>query len=385
MFNPWMFNPWVFNPSACMLGDGSALLFYQFGCSTSSGVLSAWVSYQLGCPTSLGTPRCSKSGTRYDYRCYCVPSSATSSSSSRLCCEHIDLRKEYHVIELAELRGDQWSTSLTVVVPTYNEADNLPPLVDALLALPLKALRVLVVDDDSPDGTGKLADELAEKHERVSVLHRTMKDGLGRAYVEGFAAALNGHGDSIRAGHDEPEWIVQMDADGSHPVDAIPRLLSTALRTGSDLVIGSRYVVGGSIDSTWGFNRKSLSMFGNWYANLILDLNIHDATAGFKLWNAHKLRCLDLARVRSNGYAFQVEMNFLARQRGCRIVEIPIHFADRAVGQSKMNFHIKVESALRPWRLRWQYRGQHREVIGNQPDVHESRVGRAGSPREECR
>lgn len=258
--------------------------------------------------------------------------------------------------EPAELRGDEWRTPLTVVVPTYNEVDNLPPLVDGLLALPLEGLRVLVVDDDSPDGTGKLADELAQTHERISVLHRTMKNGLGRAYVEGFTAALNGYpGQSPAA----PEWIVQMDADGSHPVDAIPRLLGTALRTGADLVIGSRYVPGGSIDSAWGINRRYLSGFGNWYANRVLGLNIQDTTAGFKLWSADELRSLDLARVRSNGYAFQVEMNFLARRRDCRIMEIPIHFTDRAVGQSKMDFRIKVESALRPWRLRWQYRGQH--------------------------
>ncbi|HVE95882.1 MAG TPA: polyprenol monophosphomannose synthase [Pseudonocardiaceae bacterium] len=265
--------------------------------------------------------------------------------------------------EPAELRDDEWRTQLMVVVPTYNEADNLPPLVDALLALPLEQLRVLVVDDDSPDGTGKLADELAQAHQRVSVLHRTMKNGLGRAYVEGFTAALNGYADQFPAAPDKPEWIVQMDADGSHPVDAIPRLLRTALRTGADLVIGSRYVPGGSIDSAWGINRRYLSGFGNWYANRVLGLNIHDATAGFKLWRARELRHLDLARVRSNGYAFQVEMNFLARRRGCRITEIPIHFSDRAVGHSKMDFRIKVESALRPWRLRWQYRGQHRESL----------------------
>ena len=259
--------------------------------------------------------------------------------------------------ESAELRGDEWRTPVTVVVPTYNEADNLPPLVDELLALPLEGLRVLVVDDDSPDGTGKLADELAQTHERVSVLHRTVKDGLGRAYVEGFTAAL---ADRLPG---EPAWIVQMDADGSHPVDAIPRMLQTALRTGADLVIGSRYVLGGSIDSAWGISRRYLSGFGNWYANCVLDLSIHDATAGFKLWSAGELRSLDLARVRSNGYAFQVEMNFLARRRGCRIMEIPIHFSDRAVGQSKMDFRVKVESALRPWRLRWQYRGQYRESL----------------------
>ncbi|MGH3875137.1 MAG: polyprenol monophosphomannose synthase [Pseudonocardiaceae bacterium] len=255
--------------------------------------------------------------------------------------------------EPAELRGDEWRAPLTVVVPTYNEADNLPPLVDGLLALPLPGLRVLVVDDDSPDGTGTLADQLAQAHQRVSVLHRTMKNGLGRAYVEGFTTALHNPA--------APEWIAQMDADGSHPVDAIPRLLGTALRTGADLVIGSRYVPGGSIDSAWGINRRCLSGFGNWYANRILDLSIHDATAGFKLWSAGELQRLDLTRVRSNGYAFQVEMNFLARRRGCRIVEIPIHFSDRAVGQSKMSFRVKVESALEPWRLRWQYRSRHRE------------------------
>jgi dolichol-phosphate mannosyltransferase len=267
------------------------------------------------------------------------------------------------VTEPAELRSDEWRTPVTVVVPTYNEADSLPSLVDALLALPLEELRVLVVDDDSPDGTGKLADELAQTHERVSVLHRAMKNGLGRAYVEGFTVALDNHVDQFPAARIEPEWIVQMDADGSHPVDAIPRLLGTALRTGADLVIGSRYVSGGSIDSTWGIHRRYLSGFGNWYANRILGLNIHDATAGFKLWSARELRSLDLIRVRSNGYAFQVEMNFLAHRRGCRIMEIPIHFTDRAVGQSKMDFRVKVESALRPWRLRWQYRGQHREAM----------------------
>ena len=265
--------------------------------------------------------------------------------------------------EPAELCGAEWDTPLTVVVPTYNEADTLPVLVEALLALPLTALRVLVVDDGSPDGTGKLADELSRTRERIAVLHRSMKDGLGRAYVEGFTAALNGSLKSNAAvlnnpEWDEPEWIVQMDADGSHPVDAIPRMLATAFRTGADLVIGSRYVPGGSIDSAWGINRRYLSGFGNWYANRILGLNIRDTTAGFKLWSAGELRRLDLARVRSNGYAFQVEMNFLALRQGCRIMEIPIHFADRVTGQSKMDFSVKVESALRPWYLRWRYRGQ---------------------------
>ncbi len=271
------------------------------------------------------------------------------------------------MIEPVERCGDHRDTRLTVVVPTYNEADNLPQLVDALIGLPLTALRVLVVDDASPDGTGELADELAKAHERVSVLHRTMKDGLGRAYVAGFTAALNGYANPFAAALGEPEWIVQMDADGSHPVAAVPTLLSAALRTSADLVIGSRYVPGGSVDSSWGINRRSLSAFANWYANRVLGLDIHDATAGFKLWSAHELRRLDLARVQSNGYAFQVEMNFLARRGGCRIVEIPIHFTDRAAGRSKMDLQVKVESALQPWRLRWRYRGQHLEVVGSRP------------------
>lgn len=259
---------------------------------------------------------------------------------------------------------EHWSACpVVVVVPTYNEADNLPGLVQQLLALPLPALRVLVVDDDSPDGTGKLADELADTTQRVAVLHRTTKDGLGRAYVDGFTAALNGLAWTTPFA---PEWVVQMDADGSHPVEAIPGLLGTALAASAQLVIGSRYVPGGSIDGEWGTDRRWLSAFGNWYLERILRLGIRDATAGFKLWSADTLRVLDLSRVGAAGYAFQAEMNYLAVRGGCRVVEVPIHFTDRVAGTSKMSFRVKLESALRPWSLRWQYRRRRGEASGSQ-------------------
>lgn len=241
---------------------------------------------------------------------------------------------------------------LTIVVPTYNEVDNIAGLVEQLLALPLPELRVLIVDDNSPDGTGKVADTLADNNPRVSVLHRQSKEGLGRAYVDGITAALAS----------DPEWVVQMDADGSHPVQAIPGMLGTALATNAHVVIGSRYVSGGSVDNQWGTNRRWLSAFAEWYVELILNLGIRDATAGFKFWSAETLRTLDLSRVGAAGYAFQVEMNYLASLEGCRIVEVPIYFADRVAGRSKMTFRIKAESALQPWKLRWQYRDRQRQV-----------------------
>jgi dolichol-phosphate mannosyltransferase len=263
------------------------------------------------------------------------------------------------VIDPADPTGRRPNCSVTVVVPTYNEADNLPGLVRQLLALPLPQLRVLVVDDDSPDGTGKLADELARATQRVAVLHRSTKNGLGRAYVDGFTAVLNGLSWEPSF---IPEWVVQMDADGSHPVAAIPGMVGTALAASAQLVIGSRYVPGGSIDGEWGINRRWLSAFGNWYLERILHLGIRDATAGFKLWAAETLRGLDLSRVGAAGYAFQAEMNFLAVRSGCRVVEVPIHFTDRVTGTSKMSFGVKLESALRPWSLRWQYRRQRGEI-----------------------
>ncbi|WP_158880308.1 polyprenol monophosphomannose synthase [Amycolatopsis anabasis] len=242
---------------------------------------------------------------------------------------------------------DKWARQrVTVVVPCYNEAETLPVLVERLLALPLPELRILVVDDNSPDGTGQVADELAATVERVSVVHRERKEGLGRAYVAGFSAALE----------TSPDWVVQMDADGSHPPEAIPGLLGTALAARAEVVIGSRYVPGGRVDEEWGTNRRWLSAFAEWYVERILGLGIRDATAGFKCWSAETLRRLDLSRVGAAGYAFQVEMNYLAVRENCRMVEVPIYFADRTVGESKMSFRVKLESAVQPWKLRRRHR-----------------------------
>ncbi|MGH3697371.1 MAG: polyprenol monophosphomannose synthase [Pseudonocardiaceae bacterium] len=267
------------------------------------------------------------------------------------------------VIDPTDQAEPRQTCPLIVVTPTYNEAGSLPGLVQRLLALPLPELRVLVVDDNSPDGTGKLADEIAHTTQRVAVLHRATKDGLGRAYIDGFTAVLNGLPWITPF---TPEWVVQIDADGSHPVEEIPGLLGTALAARAQLVIGSRYVPGGSIDGEWGINRRWLSAFGNWYLERILHLGIRDATAGFKVWSADTLRMLNLSQIGAAGYAFQAEMNYLAVRSGCRVVEVPIHFTDRTAGTSKMSFGVKLESALRPWSLRWRYRRQRREVSSSQ-------------------
>jgi dolichol-phosphate mannosyltransferase len=234
--------------------------------------------------------------------------------------------------------------TVTVVIPTYNEVDNLPLIAEALLALPLDDLRLLVVDDDSPDGTGKVADELAAAHPgRVSVVHRPGREGLGRAYVEGLATALS-------AG---AEFVVQMDADFSHPVDAVPRLIGTAKATGAECVIGSRYVQGGTLAAEWNWRRRALSAWANFYVRTILRIRLRDVTAGFKIWRAESIAALDLGEISSGGYSFQVEMHYRATRAGMTIVEIPIHFSDRRAGSSKMSLRVQLESALMPWRLRF--------------------------------
>ncbi len=232
--------------------------------------------------------------------------------------------------------------TVTVVIPTFNEVDNLPPITEALLALPLDGLRVLVVDDGSPDGTGKAADELVAAHPgRVGVVHRRVREGLGRAYVDGMETAL-------AAGTD---FVVQMDADFSHPVDAVPRLLDTVLATGAACVIGSRYVPGGTLAAEWGLRRRALSRWANLYVRTILRVGLRDVTAGFKIWRAESLAALDLGAISSGGYSFQVEMHYRAARAGMTIVEIPIHFSDRRAGSSKMSLRVQLESALMPWRL----------------------------------
>lgn len=232
--------------------------------------------------------------------------------------------------------------TVIVVIPTYNEAGNLPVIAEQLLALPLDGLRLLVVDDNSPDGTGKIADGLAAGHPgRVEVVHRPGRQGLGRAYVDGLSTAL-AHG---------ADYVVQMDADLSHPVDAVPRLLGTAEATGAACVIGSRYVPGGTLAAEWSWHRRALSAWAGFYVRTILRMRLRDVTAGFKIWRAARLAELDLAGVSSGGYSFQVEMHYRATKAGMTIVEIPIHFSDRHAGASKMGLRVQLESALMPWRL----------------------------------
>lgn len=241
-----------------------------------------------------------------------------------------------------------WSQSeVCVVVPTYNEAANLTELTRRVLELPLPRLRILVVDDASPDGTGELADQLAaENSDRMSVLHRVGKDGLGRAYVAGMRRALD----------DGAEFVAQMDADLSHSPGYLPQLLGTLLSTGAGLVIGSRYVPGGSLANQWGAHRRLLSGWANTYLKTVLELPIRDITAGYKMWSRAALTAIDLDAVSASGYSFQVEMHYRAYTRGQKIVEIPIHFSQRHAGSSKMDLGVQLESALQPFRLRRQAR-----------------------------
>ncbi len=247
---------------------------------------------------------------------------------------------------------------ITVVIPTYNEADNLPAISEALLGLDWPYLQLLIVDDSSPDGTGAVADALAAKynaglHEgerpRFQVLHREGKGGLGTAYVAGMTRAIA----------DGADYVVQMDADFSHSPRYLPQMLGVLLATDADVVIGSRYVPGGSLDSRWEWNRRLLSWWANLYSRAILGLRIRDMTAGFKMWRRPALQAIGLQNIRSNGYSFQVEMAYLCEKLGFRLVEIPIHFEDRRIGQSKLDVPVKLESAWRTWEIRWQYRHLH--------------------------
>jgi dolichol-phosphate mannosyltransferase len=231
---------------------------------------------------------------------------------------------------------------IVVVVPTYNERENLPVLAGLLSDLNLPGLELLVVDDNSPDGTGDIADELAkESPEKVGVLHRTVKDGLGRAYVAGITRALD----------EGADIVIQMDADRSHPASVIPTMVEMLRTTDAAVVIGSRYVPGGSAAAEWGWHRRALSAWANFYVNAILRLHVKDATAGFKAWKADTLRWIDVASIASNGYSFQVEMNYRTVRRGLRIAEVPIRFEERTVGASKMTFKVQMESAMMPWKL----------------------------------
>ena len=237
--------------------------------------------------------------------------------------------------------GADVGAGVWVVLPTFNEADNLPGISAAILeALPGSTL--LVVDDDSPDGTGRLADEIAAREPRVRVLHRAGKEGLGRAYLDGFRVALGG-GASI---------VVQMDADWSHDPGALPRLVEPVNAGQADLVIGSRYVAGGGVVD-WGLGRRVISRGGSLFARTVLGLGPGDLTGGFKAWRATTLSAIPFDGVHAGGYVFQIEMTFRASRGGARVIEIPITFRDRRVGQSKMSRRIVLEALVVVLKLRW--------------------------------
>ena len=224
-----------------------------------------------------------------------------------------------------------------VCLPTYNERENLEPMVRALGD---KGVRVLVIDDNSPDGTGEIADRLAHELDYVGVLHRDRKEGLGPAYLAGFHRALA----------DGADLVLEMDCDFSHSPDDVPRLIAAA--EDADLVLGSRYVRGGSIGN-WGVVRRFVSAGGSLYARVLLSSNVRDLTGGFKCYRRAVLETIDLDAIKSKGYAFQIETTYRAARAGFRIVEVPIHFVDREEGGSKMSRAIVAEAIWKVPALRW--------------------------------
>lgn len=238
---------------------------------------------------------------------------------------------------------------IVVIVPTYNEAENLSNLVSALFSLPLD-LNIIIVDDNSPDGTGSIADDLvAANAGRLLVHHRSGKLGLRSAYLTGFKIALEKGADAV----------AQMDADFSHDPK---KLVDMAEKLGtSDVVLGSRYVNGGSVDEKWPLWRKGLSAWGNFYSRTILHLPLRDVTTGFRLWRRETLLGMPLDRIRASGYIFLVEMAYIAYCLEYRFGEVPIHFSDRRWGKSKMSFKIQAEAAFRIWEVLWQFRDLKRK------------------------
>lgn len=230
-----------------------------------------------------------------------------------------------------------------VIIPTYQERESLP-LIVARVRKAVPAAHILVADDNSPDGTGKIADELAASDDHLRVLHRPAKKGLGAAYVAGFEWAL-------AAGYDA---IVEMDADGSHQPEQLPNLL--AALTSADVVLGSRWVAGGKV-SNWPKSREVLSRGANAYARFIIGIPLRDATGGYRVYRAEVLRSFDLTTVRSQGYCFQVDLALRSLQRGYRVVEVPISFVERELGASKMNRAIVLEALWRvtAWGIRWRF------------------------------
>jgi dolichol-phosphate mannosyltransferase len=228
-----------------------------------------------------------------------------------------------------------------VIIPTYNELESLPRKIPLVLVQDAR-IDVLVIDDASPDGTGRVADDIAAGEPRVHVLHRPNKRGLGRAYLAGFEWALER----------DYALVFEMDADISHPPDALPRLIDAARE--HDVVIGSRYVGGRATVSNWPMSRLLISYFGCWYARVITRMPVRDATGGFNCWRREVLETVDLSRVQSNGYAFQIELKFRAWRAGFRLVEVPILFTERDYGESKMSRRIVREAVWRVWWLKLQ-------------------------------
>ena len=234
------------------------------------------------------------------------------------------------------------SPKVAVVVPTYNEAENLPLLAERLIALDIPDLTLIVVDDGSPDGTGAVARRLAVKYDgRVELLQRHRKEGLGPAYIAGFAHALE-------AGAD---YIVQMDADLSHQPEYIPEFIA-ALQD-ADVVVGSRYVSGGGVDEHWGIMRRLISSGGNWGIRIVTGVKVKDATGGFKAFRQSVLRSIDFSQIRCVGFGFQAEINHACERMGCVVIEHPIIFIDRTKGKSKMSLGIMIEAMWKLLPLRW--------------------------------
>ena len=227
----------------------------------------------------------------------------------------------------------------TVCLPTYDERENLEPMIRALAEVLEPDDRVLVIDDSSPDGTGEIADRLAAELGWVDVLHRPRKEGLGRAYLDGFRRALA----------DGAELVLEMDCDFSHDPADVPRLIAAA--AGADLVLGSRYVEGGGTEN-WGVVRRAISRWGSLYAQILLGLRVRDLTGGFKCYRRAVLETIDLDAIDSRGYAFQIETTYRALRAGFRVVELPIRFTDRVVGGSKMSRSIVLEAVWKVPALR---------------------------------
>lgn len=231
--------------------------------------------------------------------------------------------------------------SVAVVIPTYNEVDNLPTVVEQLLSLPEIKINIIVVDDGSPDGTGRVADELAELHSgKFQVIHRQGKLGLGTAYVEGFKKAMAGGS----------KYIVQMDADLSHPPDLVPVMVNDLDEF--DVAVASRYVEGGGLDPKWGFLRRQISYWGGFGIRMVLGLKIKDPTSGFKAFRRSALETIDPGRLTLTGFGFQSEVAYQCKQAGLKVVEQPFTFMDRYAGDSKMSVGIMFEAFFRLTKLR---------------------------------